>query len=97
MSLLNLICLITILSSATTFAESKVERRLDHQEERIENGVDSGSIDEKEAARLERGQDKVQGALEGAQEDGKISHKEKRHLNKMQKNQSRKIRKSKHD
>lgn len=95
MKSLNLLCLIVLVTSTATFAKSKAERRLEHQVNRIENGVDSGLINNKEAARLEHGQDKVQDALADAQEDGKFSHKEKKHINEMQKNQSQKIHKAK--
>ena len=89
---LTLICFI---SSTALFAESKAEKRLKHQEDRIQSGLESGSINEKEAQSLENGQAKVEKALSEAQEDGDVSKREKRHINMMQKNQSHKIRRAK--
>lgn len=95
MNKIFLIFCICILYIQTAFAQSRAEKRAKHQEDRIQQGIESGSVNEKEAERLQRGQERVQNAMEAAQSDGDISRQEKHHLNKMQNIQNRKIRRAK--
>src|ERR1051326_8697216 len=74
-----------------------VDKRQANQEARIEQGVQSGQLTKREAAKLERGQAKVQAKKEKAEADGVVTSKERAKLAKAQKKQSRKIYKEKHD
>jgi hypothetical protein len=64
---------------------------------RIDQGVASGALTGKEAARLDKGQNRVDNAENKAKADGKVTKKERAHLNKMQNKQSRRIHRQKHD
>ena len=57
----------------------------------------SGSLTEKEAARLDKGQAHVQKMENKAVADGKVTKKERARLEHAQDNQSRKIYRQKHD
>jgi len=74
-----------------------VDQRHANQEARIQQGVKSGELTPKEAAKLEKGQAKVQVAEDKAKADGKVTPKERAKLARMQNKQSKKIYKQKHD
>jgi tellurite resistance protein len=74
-----------------------VDQRQANQEARIQQGVKSGQLTPKEAAKLEKGQAKVQVAEDKAKADGKVTPKERAKLAKMQNKQGKKIYKQKHD
>jgi hypothetical protein len=74
-----------------------VDQRQQNQEARIQQGVQSGQLTPREAAKLEKGQAKVQAAEDKAKADGKVTAKERAKLAKKQNRQSRKIYKEKHD
>lgn len=80
---------------AQTAATPGVDKRQANQEKRIDQGVKSGQITDKEAARLEKGQDRVEKMEDKAKADGKVTAKEKKHLDKAQDQQSKKIEKAK--
>lgn len=80
---------------AAQTATPKVDARQANQEARIQQGVKSGSLTTKEAAKLEKGQDKVQKMEDKAKADGKVTAKERAKLAKAQDKQSRKIAKQK--
>lgn len=72
-------------------------RRENRQESRINQGVQSGELTNREARKLHRGQKKVDVAQERAMADGQMTAGEKLRLEKMQDRQSRKIYRQKHD
>lgn len=74
-----------------------VDRRQANQERRIEQGVRSGQLTEREAARLERGQDRVEKMEDRAKADGKVTAKERARLHRAQDRQSAAIYREKHD
>ena len=87
--------------SATTFAQTpstpRIDQREANQQKRIDQGVKSGALNEKEARRLEKGQQRVQKAEDKAMADGKVTGKERRKIEHMQDKQSKKIYREKHD
>lgn len=74
-----------------------VDQRQANQERRIQQGVRSGQLTEREAARLERGQDRVEKMEDQAKADGKVTAKERVRLHRAQDRQSAAIYKEKHD
>lgn len=74
-----------------------VDQRQASQERRIQQGVKSGQLTEREAARLERGQDRVGKMEDQAKADGKVTAKERARLHRAQDRQSAAIYKEKHD
>ena len=84
-------------ASAQVQSTPRVDQRQANQERRIEQGVKSGALTDKEAARLEKGQAHVQKMEDKAVADGKVTKKERERLEHAQNNQSRKIYRQKHD
>src|SRR2546423_743972 len=85
------------LPAAAQTATPRVDARQANQEARIQQGVQSGQLTSKEAAKLEKGQARVQAMENKAKADGKVTPKERAQLAKAQNKQSRKIAKQKHD
>lgn len=82
---------------AQTTSTPRIDQRQANQEQRIQQGVKSGELNKKEAARLEKGQAKVQRMETKAMADGKMTKKERTAIEKEQDRQSRKIKREKHD
>lgn len=74
-----------------------VDKRQANQQQRIEQGVKSGELTAKEAARLEKGQERVQAMEDKAKADGKVTAKERERLQHAESQQSQKIFREKHD
>ena len=68
-----------------------------NQQRRIEQGVRSGELTNREAARLERGQARDNAAQARAGADGKVGPNEQRRLQRQENRQSRRIYREKHD
>ncbi len=87
-----------VFAQTTTQATTpRVDQREAKQQARIDQGVASGQLNQKEAARLENGQARVNQAEANAKADGKVTRKERKHLDHMQDKQSRHIKRQKHD
>lgn len=89
--------ILPLLAAAQTNSTTRIDQRQLNQESRIQQGIQSGSLTQKEAANLEKGQTHVQNMENKALSDGKISQKEASHINQAQDKQSRKIEHQKHD
>ncbi len=96
----------TSLMGATAFAQTpvapgtntpKIDKREANQAARIDQGVASGALTGKEAARLENGQARVAAAEANAKADGTVTKQERRKLTHMENKQSRHIKRQKHD
>ena len=74
-----------------------IDKRQAIQDQRIQKGVDSGQINKREAARLERGQARVEKTEARAKADGVVTAKERAHIQHEQNVQSRHIAREKHD
>ena len=82
---------------AQTTSTPRIDQRQANQERRIDQGVKSGQLNQKEAARLEKGQARVQKMENKAVADGTVTAKERRKIERAQDKQSRKIAREKHD
>ncbi len=82
---------------AQTPSTPRIDQRQQNQDQRIDQGVQSGELNRKEAARLDRGQARVQKMENKAVADGKVTAKERRRIEHAQDQQSRKILREKHD
>ena len=74
-----------------------IDKRQATQQQRIDQGVKSGALTGKEAARMEKGQARVQKMEDKAKADGKVTPKERARLQKAENTQSRHIAREKHD
>ena len=83
------------------FAQSSAtpvfDQRQANQEQRIQQGVQSGSLTQKEAARLEKGQDRLQRKEDRAKADGVVTAQERKNLQRAENRQSERIYREKHD
>lgn len=74
-----------------------LDQRQANQEARIQQGVASGELTGREAARLERGQQRVENMEAAAKADGVVTKRERVQLQHAQNVQSRRIAAQKHD
>jgi hypothetical protein len=79
------------------FAQAGTVQRDANQQQRIEQGLQSGSLNTREAARLEGEESRVQRDQARAMQDGKLSPAEKARLSREQNRVSRDIYREKHD
>jgi hypothetical protein len=75
----------------------RIDQRQANQERRIDQGVASGQLTEREAARLEKGEAHVQQMEDKALADGAITRRERARIERAQDRQSRRIARQKHD
>jgi hypothetical protein len=78
-------------------ATPRVDQRQVNQQQRIDQGVQSGQLTTKEAAKLDKGQAQVEKKEAKAKADGKVTPKERKKLEQAQNKQSQKIKHEKHD
>jgi hypothetical protein len=78
-------------------ATPRFDQRQENQEQRINQGVQSGQLTPREAARLDRGQEHVQRVEDRVKSDGVVTQQERVRLQQTQNVQSRKIAREKHD
>ncbi len=102
MKLLNTVVMTLALASPlAAFAQSNAtpgfDQRQINQEQRIQQGVQSGALTPREAARLERGQQHLQAKEARAKADGVVTQQERAHLQHAEDVQSRRIYAEKHD
>jgi len=83
--------------AADPTATPGIDQRLQNQEKRIDQGVNSGALTGREAARMERREAKIEGDVARAKADGKVTPQERKRLNRELDNQSRNIHREKHD
>ena len=86
-----------IAQTASDKAGARIDARQAEQQKRIDAGVKSGELNQKEAARLQKGQARVQKAEDKAKADGVVTKKEAAKIEHMQDKQSGKIYREKHD
>ncbi len=87
------------LAQATpaTPATPGIDQRQANQERRIQQGVKSGQLTGREAARLEQREAKIQTNKQADMADGKVTAQERRKLQREQNRTSRAITRQKHD
>ncbi len=91
---------VVLLSSPLAFAQGQtpvIDQRQTNQQTRIDQGVASGQLTEREANRMEKRQDHVQNLENKAKEDGVVTKKERARIGAAQNNASRQLAKEKHD
>jgi hypothetical protein len=74
-----------------------IDKRQENQQKRIDAGVKSGQLTEREAARMEKRQDKLQADKQKAQADGVVTKQERRQLHHEADRNSKAIARQKHD
>src|SRR5262249_10204284 len=84
------------MSASSQRAQADVQRDV-NQQQRIDNGVRDGSLTNREAAKLERGQSHVDAREARAGADGRIGAREQRAIQRADKRQSKHIYKKRHN
>lgn len=104
MSFRTTLIALSLLAAGSAFSQTspstntpRIDQREAKQEQRINQGTASGSLTEKEAARLNKGQAHVDGMQDKAAADGKVTKRERAHIQHAQNKQSRHIKRQKHD
>ena len=80
-----------------TKSTPRIDKRQEMQQKRIDEGVKSGQLTDKEAKRLQKGQKRIQKMEDKAMADGKMTKKEKARIEKAQDRESKKIARERHD
>ena len=93
----SLMLLSPFVAQAQTASTPMLDQRQANQEQRIQQGVQSGSLTQREAARLERGQDRVQRLEDKARADGAVTRQERARMQHAQDVESKRIYRQKHD
>ena len=95
----TLIAAVALVAPLLANAQStpRIDQRQANQEARIQQGVQSGELTNREAAKLEKGQTHVQNMENKAMADGKVTKKEAARIEHAQDQQSKKIAREKHD
>src|SRR5690348_11293156 len=88
---------LSLAFSGAALAQAGTVQRDANQQQRIEQGLQSGSLNTREAARLEGEESRVQRDQSRAMQDGKLSPAEKARLSREQNRVSRDIYREKHD
>lgn len=100
MKIVKTIAVLSLVLPALAFAQAntpRVDQRQANQEQRIDQGVASGSLTQREANRLDRGQQHVDNMENRAKSDGVVTRGERARLHQAQEVQSRRIYAQKHD
>jgi hypothetical protein len=90
----------TLLMSSMVYAQSEtpvIDQRQMNQEQRIDQGIASGQLNRREAARLDRQQDRIDRMEDRAEADGVMTRKERARIGAAQNRASRHIGREKHD
>lgn len=88
---------IQTIHGADENATPGVDKREANQQRRIQQGVKSGELTPREAARLERGEKRIERMEEKAKTDGKVTAQKRKRLHRAENAESRKIYREKHD
>ncbi|MBP5987399.1 MAG: hypothetical protein KA538_09460 [Azonexus sp.] len=100
MKAIKTVIAISLIIPALAFAQAntpRVDQRQANQEQRIDQGVASGSLTQREANRMERGQQHVDNMENRAKSDGVVTARERARLHQAQDVQSARIHRQKHD
>jgi len=74
-----------------------IDHRQQNQQQRIDQGIQSGALTNREANHLEQAQERIQGMEDKAKSDGSVTSQERKRLQQAENVQSRHIYRQKHD
>ena len=95
--LISLMLVTPLAALAQSTATPGFDQRQANQEQRIQQGAQSGSLTQREAARLDRGQDRLQRIEDKAKSDGVVTKQERARLQHAENVESKRIYRQKHD
>ncbi|MFN4148196.1 MAG: hypothetical protein ACK4E4_01440 [Rhodocyclaceae bacterium] len=88
---------ITAMPVLAQTATPGIDQRQMNQERRIDQGIASGQLTAREAARLDRGQERIDAMENRAKWDGVVTARERSRIQHAQNVESRRIYRQKHD
>ena len=88
---------LAVAAPALGAGAATVNQRQERQQDRIEQGIKSGELTVREAARLEREQGRTKAEEKAFRSDGKLSQRERAKLQRDLNKSSRRIHREKHD
>ena len=91
---------VTVLMTGMAYAEAEtpvIDQRQANQEQRIDKGIASGQLNEREANRLNKQQGHINKMEDGAKSDGVMTKKERARIGAAQNRASRHLAREKHD
>lgn len=91
------IAALALPAAAQTASTPRIDQRQANQQQRIDQGLQSGALTQQEAARLQQGQARVQKLEDKALADGRLTARERARIEHAQDVQSRRIWRQKHD
>ncbi len=92
--------LLSVCAASLVFAQAEtpvVDQRQANQEKRIDQGIASGQLNQREANRLNNQQEHINKMEDKAKSDGVVTKKERTKIAKSQDRASRRIARQKHD
>jgi len=92
-----MITVFAIPAFAQTASTPRIDQRQQNQQRRIDQGAQSGQLNQKEAVRLEKGQAHVQAVEDKVAADGAVTNKERLRVERAQDRQSRRNAHQRHD
>ena len=96
--LLALTAIVIVAGSAYGQTDTPViDQRQANQEQRIDNGIESGQLNQHEAARPDKQQSHINKMEDKAKSDGVVTNKERRRIHNAQDRASKNIAREKHD
>lgn len=92
--------MMSIVTASVVFAQAetpRIDQRQANQERRIDQGIASGQLNEREATRMNNQQDHINNMEDKAKSDGVVTKKERARIKQAQDRTSRHIARQKHD
>jgi hypothetical protein len=86
-----------LLALAPVYGQGALKERQENQKDRIKAGVNDGSLNKAEAARMKQDQREIKQDIRQAHADGVVTGKEAAQITREQNKASRRIAKQKHD
>jgi hypothetical protein len=89
-----------LLATGVAYAQAEIpgiDQRQVNQEQRIDQGIASGQLNQRETNRLEREQSRINRMEDRAKADGVVTKRERSKINRAQNRASRDIYRQKHD
>jgi hypothetical protein len=91
------IAIAVLLAAGPALAQRTIEERMERQDQRMENGADSGKLTPKEEQKIENQHEKIEDKREAAQADGHVTKREAKHIRRAEDRAGHMIRHQKHD
>ncbi len=83
--------------TAPALAQRTIEQRMDRQQERLDNGADSGQLTPKEEQKIENRHENIEEKRDAARADGRVTKQEAQKIRRAEDRTGKMIRRERHD